>query len=69
MSCDGINYEDNYKGDALAAMIRPEAFEIRFHQDFSDEIVCRVIEQIAGESGFEPLRSMLVTYQGREIWS
>jgi hypothetical protein len=43
----GISYEDDYRGNALAALLRSGEIEIRFHRDFSDarvkEIVARLV--------------------------
>ncbi len=65
MKGEGISYEDNYAGNALAAMIRPGAFEIRYHKSCSDRRVAQIVNAIATETGFEILNTWRVTYQGR----
>jgi hypothetical protein len=67
MKREGISYEDDYAGNALAAMIRPGAFEIRFHKSYSDRRVAQIVGVIAAETGFEVLSAWHVTYQGRPL--
>lgn len=64
---EDISYEDNYIGNALAAMIRRDAIEIRYHKSFSDRDVTRIIAPVLALDAFEPWRTSRVTYQGREI--
>ena len=63
----GITYEDNYSGNALAAMIRPGEFEIRYHKSYSDRRVAQILSAIAAEMGFTVLGAWRVTYQGRPL--
>jgi hypothetical protein len=67
MKREGISYEDDYAGNALAAMIRPGAFEIRFHKSYSDQRVTLIVSAIVAETGFEVLSAWRVTYQGRPL--
>ncbi len=67
MKREGISYEDDYAGNALAAMVRPGAFEVRFHKSYSDRQVARILSAIAAETGFEVLGAWRVTYQGRPL--
>lgn len=64
---EGISYEDNYAGNALAAMIRRDAVEIRFHGSFSDRDVTRIVTSVLAFVDFEPWRTAKITYQGRSI--
>ena len=64
---EGISYEDNYVGNALAAMIRRNAIEIRYHKAFSDRDVTRIVASMLMLEAFEPWRTTSVTYQGRPI--
>lgn len=64
---EGISYEDDYVGNALAAMIRRDAIEIRFHKSFSDRDVTSIITLLLALDAFEPWRSAEITYQGRQI--
>jgi hypothetical protein len=67
MKVEGISYEDNYAGNALAAMLRRDAIEIRFHQAFDDKSVTRIITALLGSPSFSCLTHPCVTYQGRTI--
>lgn len=67
LSAEGIAYADDYKGNALAAMLGPGRIEVRFHRAFADEDVARLIRAIASEPGLEFLRAWRATYQGRAL--
>lgn len=62
MKADGISYEDNYKGNALAAMLAPGRLEIRYHQDFSDAEVARIVGLLLSHPDLASLASWQVTY-------
>lgn len=64
---EGITYEDDYKGNALAAMLSPCKIEIRFHRDFSDREVARLIRELVSEPPLRHLASWETTYQGRRL--
>src|SRR5437867_714130 len=59
-----ISYEDNYAGNALAAMLAPGRIEIRNHKDFSDGNVVRIIRTLLAEPRLSFLRGWQVTYSG-----
>jgi len=63
----GIQYADNYKGNALAAMIAPGTIEVRFHRDFSDQQVGEILRSITNHPSLGCLRGFKATYQGRPI--
>lgn len=63
----GISYEDNYAGNALAAMLSPGRIEIRFHQAFSDQRVCGIIGSLLARPELSFMKSWRITYQGRQI--
>lgn len=63
----GISYEDNYQGNALAAMIRPRRLEIRFHQSFSDEEIATLVRNLAKNEALAFMGSWAITYQARKI--
>lgn len=67
MKADGISYEDDYKGNALAAMLRRDAIEVRFHQAFKDADVARIVAALLALPEFAAMRAAHVTYQGRVI--
>ncbi len=67
MKAEGISYEDDYMGDALAAMLRHDSIEIRFHQHFTDVAVARMVGALLQMPEFAPMAQAHVTYQGRSI--
>ena len=64
-SAMNISYEDNYKGNALAAMLAPDIIEIRYHKMFTDNQVAKIIKTLKAHSEFVFLSDWRVTYQGR----
>lgn len=62
-----ISYEDDYAGSALAAMLAPGRIEIRFHRDFMDERVARLVSVLLSDSRLSFMRAWQVTYQGRTL--
>ncbi len=65
MKAEGISYEDDYRGNALAAMLRRDAIEIRFHRDYDDQAVARIVSQLLAMPELACLARAQVTYQGR----
>ena len=63
----GISYEDNYAGNALAAMLRRDAIEIRFHARYDDASVARIVAELLQQPALSRLADAQVTYQGRAI--
>lgn len=43
---EGISYEDDYKGNALAAMLAPGRIEVRYHSGYSDAEVTRILRNL-----------------------
>ena len=64
-SAANISYEDNYKGNALAAMLAPNKIEIRYHKSFTDKQVARIISSIKSHPDVIFMSDWQVTYQGR----
>src|SRR5262245_31039380 len=50
VKAQGISYEDEYRGNALAAMLRSDSIEIRFHRDFDDVRVARIVGELVKRS-------------------
>jgi hypothetical protein len=67
MKMDGISYEDDYRGNALAAIVTPSKIEIRFHTHFSPELVITIIRSIKAQEEAALLRSSQVYYQGKRL--
>ena|ERR1051326_979393 len=63
----GISYEDDYAGNALAAMLAPGQIEIRFHRAFSDQRVAQIIENLLAAPELYFMSNWQVAYQGRTI--
>ncbi|MFT3684592.1 MAG: hypothetical protein QM783_06615 [Phycisphaerales bacterium] len=64
---EGISYEDNYAGNALAAMLRRDAIEIRFHRAFNDAAVTRIVAALLTQPELSCVTHAKITYQGRAI--
>jgi hypothetical protein len=69
MKAEEISYEDDYLGNALAAMVRRDAIEIRFHRAYDDKAVARMVGQLLSMPELSALTQARVTYQGRVIWA
>jgi hypothetical protein len=67
LKAQGISYADDYKGNALAAMLAPGKIEVRFHKDLTDEEVARLIRALSSEPRLSFLRQWRATYQGRRL--
>ncbi|MBI1191484.1 MAG: hypothetical protein GC200_12485 [Tepidisphaera sp.] len=63
----GISYEDDYKGDAMAAMLKPGAIEIRFHKRYTDQAVARILKSLLATPELAPMVGWAITYQGRPL--
>jgi hypothetical protein len=64
---NGISYEDDYAGNALAALLSHQHVEVRFHRNFTDAQVLNVIHSLAAHPELTFLRDWRITYQGREL--
>jgi hypothetical protein len=67
MKAEGISYEDNYKGDAMAAMLMPGLIEIRNHKAFADAEVARIVGRLLQRPELAFMAGWRVTYQGRPV--
>ena len=66
-SADQISYEDNYKGNAMAAMLAPNKIEIRYHKAFTDAQVARIIKALKAHPELVFMSDWQTTYQGRPL--
>lgn len=64
---DGISYEDNYRGNALAAIVRRDAIEIRYHSGFDDKAVAQLMRCLLAMPQFAGWKNASVTHQGRSV--
>lgn len=67
MKAEGISYEDNYAGNAMAAILKPGFIEVRFHRDFDDGAVARILGTLLATTALSALHPVSATYQGRPI--
>lgn len=64
---EGLSYDDDYRGNAVAGLIVGGRAEIRFHAGFSEERICNLWSQFLAApecAGISPERP---TYQGWTI--
>jgi hypothetical protein len=64
---DGVSYEDDYLGNALAATVVPGRIDFRYHRDYMDVDVWYLARALLAASGMEWAASYTVTYQGRPL--
>jgi hypothetical protein len=67
MKAHGVSYEDDYRGNAVAAIFQSGRCEIRFHQDFSPARVAALWTSLTRQPGLEALGGYCVTYQGKAV--
>jgi hypothetical protein len=64
---EGLSYEDEYRGNALAGLFTPGRIEIRFHRAFSDERVKNLWSEVLKMPEMATVKFENVYYQGRQI--
>ena len=67
MKQEGVSYEDDYEGNALASVIRPGKVEVRFHKEYSDDEVGRIFREILLLPEMQWASAFSVEYQGRTL--
>jgi hypothetical protein len=67
MKVHGLDYEDDSKGNALAAMMSPGRIEFRLHRTFSDARVRQIGIEIIKHPDLAFARDFQITYQGRTL--
>lgn len=66
----GISYEDDYRGNALAAILDNQQIQVRYHEAYSEARVASVLKALAQHPNLQFLRAWQLIYQGREVpWS
>lgn len=63
----GLSYEDDYRGNALAAMVKRARIEVRYHERFDDEQVGAILRELLADPRLAPLAGATLTYQGRVV--
>lgn len=64
---EGVAYADEYKGNALAAMLGRGSIEFRYHAGFGRDDVTRMMRALVREPALAALRSWRVTDEGRAL--
>lgn len=66
---DGLSYEDDYKGNAVAGIINGKQVEIRFHAGFSDNRILNLwtLILVTAQSVNIHLANSTLHYQGRRL--
>ncbi len=67
MKRNGLSYEDDYAGNAMAATITPKTIDIRFHQDFTDDTVRIITGELLSSPEMTWAKGYTVRYQGRTL--
>ena len=63
----GISYEQDARGNALAAMLKTGLIEIRFDPRFNDDRVVGMVRKLLMCPELAPMIGWKVTYQGRAL--
>ena len=64
---EGISYEDDYLGNALAVTITPGIIDVRFHKYYPDETVKSLFESLLSLPEMDWAAGFEVRYQGRTL--
>ena len=64
---EGVSYEDDYQGNAMAAVIKPNRIEVRFHSGFSDDTVRSIFSELLRLPALEWASGSSVEYRGRRL--
>jgi len=64
---NGLSYEDDYKGNAMAGVVKPRKIEVRFHSDFEDAVVKNIFLEILALPEMKWASDTSVEYQGRTL--
>ena len=61
----GLSYEDDYRGNAMAGIVKPGKIEVRFHAAFEDVIVKSLFSELFCMPEMNWASNKIVEYQGR----
>ena len=67
MKSQGLSYEDDYRGNAVAGTFQPGRVDIRFHSQFSDERIRALWSRLLTDPSLSFLHGWELHYQGRRI--
>ncbi|MEZ6183498.1 MAG: hypothetical protein R3F62_00635 [Planctomycetota bacterium] len=63
----GLSYEDDSRGNALAARVTPRRIEVRYHERFTDAEVREVLRGLVAHMLLAEHGPWTLTYQGRGL--
>ncbi len=66
-SLPGLSYKDKSQGNALAATIKPGRIDNRTHEDFSNERVQRIVQELPGVPDMSVLQESEIVYDGEPL--
>ncbi len=64
----GASYEDDYRGNAMAATITPGRIDVRFHDAYQDQAVEDIFRSLLQMPEMSWASSFTVRYQGRRLF-
>jgi hypothetical protein len=64
---EGVSYEDDYRGNAMAATITPGMIDVRFHRDYPDEMMRSIFNRLLMLPEMMWAREFTVRSQGRVL--
>ena len=64
---EGVSYEDDYRGNAVAGLVASDHVEIRFHSAYSDERLRNIWNRVSAIPEVASAALGSVYYQGRKI--
>jgi hypothetical protein len=64
---EGVSYEDDYRGNAMAATFTPGMIDVRFHEAFADSAVKEIFDRLLAQPEMSWAKGFTVRYQGRVL--
>jgi len=64
---EGVSYEDDYQGNAMAVTITPGKIDIRFHSAYPDDTVRSIFQKLLSLPELRWASGFSVQYQGRSL--
>ena len=64
---EGVSYEDDYRGNAMAVTITPGMIDIRFHKAYPDDTVKSIFAKLLALPDLNWASAFTVRYQGRAL--
>ena len=63
----GVSYEDDYRGNAMAATITPGRIDVRFHKNYPDDMVRSIFSRLLDIPEMDWAADFSIRYQGRNL--